>query len=58
MSARVLAEVLGHPRTWAIAIIGLLYYMPVNVYGGLWGTTELMNDHHLSRRRGARPRCR
>ena len=23
--------------------------MPVNVYGGLWGTTELMKDHHLSR---------
>ena len=44
-----LSDVMGHPRTWAIAIIGLLYYMPVNVYGGLWGTTELMQDHHLSR---------
>jgi len=43
-----LSDVMGHPRTWAIAIIGLLYYMPVNVYGGLWGTTELMKDHHLS----------
>ncbi len=40
---------LGNGRTWAIAIVGLLYYMPVNVYGGLWGTTELVNDHHLSR---------
>ena len=44
-----LADVVGHRRTWVIAIVGLLYYMPVNVYGGLWGTTELMKDHHLSR---------
>ena len=44
-----LAEVLGHPRTWVISVIGLLYYMPVNVYAGLWGRTELMKDHHLSR---------
>jgi MFS family permease len=44
-----LADVVGHRRTWLIAIVGLLYYMPVNVYGGLWGTTELMKDHHLSR---------
>ncbi|HZD89037.1 MAG TPA: MFS transporter [Pseudolabrys sp.] len=44
-----LREVVGHRRTWIIAVIGLLYYMPVNVYGGLWGTTELMKDHHLSR---------
>jgi MFS family permease len=46
---RSLAEVVGSPRIWAIAVIGLLYYMPVNVYAGLWGTTELMKDHHLSR---------
>ena len=45
---RTLIEVLGHPRTWVIAMIGMLYYMPVNVYGGLWGTSELMKDHHLS----------
>jgi MFS family permease len=45
---RSLAEVLGNTRTWVIAIVGLLYYMPVNVYGVLWGTTELMKDHHLS----------
>jgi len=43
-----LVDVVGHPRTWVIAIVGLLFYMPVNVYGGLWGTTELMADHHLS----------
>lgn len=44
-----LAGVLGHHRIWVIAIVSLLYYMPVNVYAGLWGTTELMKDHHLSR---------
>jgi sugar phosphate permease len=44
-----LAGVLGHPRSWVIAIVSLLYYMPVNVYAGLWGTTELMKDHHLAR---------
>ncbi len=43
-----LAEVAGHRRIWIIAVAGLLYYMPLNVYGGLWGTTELMKDHHLS----------
>lgn len=43
-----LIEVFGNGRIWAIALIGLLYYMPVNVYGGLWGTTELIKDHHLS----------
>ena len=39
---------LRNPRSWTIAVVGLLYYMPVNVYGGLWGTSELMKDHHLS----------
>jgi MFS family permease len=43
-----LTAVLGNGRMWAIAIVGMLFYMPVNVYGGLWGTTELMRDHHLS----------
>jgi len=43
-----LAEVAGHGRTWTLGIIGMLYYMPVDVYAGLWGTTELMKDHHLS----------
>ncbi len=45
---RAIGDVLGSGRVWTIALIGLLYYMPVNVYGGLWGTTELMKDHHLS----------
>lgn len=43
-----LAAVLGDGRVWALALVGLLYYMPVNVYGGLWGTSELVHDHHRS----------
>jgi sugar phosphate permease len=43
-----LLAVVGNRRTWAIAVIGLLYYVPVNVYGGLWGTTELVRNHHVS----------
>lgn len=43
-----LTTVFGDRRIWAISLIGLLYYMPVNVYGGLWGTTELVRDHHRS----------
>lgn len=43
-----LLTVIGNRRTWAIALIGLLYYVPVNVYGGLWGTTELVHSNHLS----------
>lgn len=45
---RSLLAVIGSGRTWAIAGIGLLYYVPVNVYGGLWGTTELVHNHHVS----------
>lgn len=33
---------------WLIALIGTLYYMPINVYGGLWGNAELTKDHALS----------
>ncbi len=43
-----LADVLGDRRIWIIAVAGLLYYLPVNVYGGLWGTTELVRDRHLT----------
>jgi sugar phosphate permease len=43
-----LADVLSSGRTWAIAVAGMFYYMPVNVYGGLWGTSELMQDHHFT----------
>ena len=45
---RNLAAVIGNARMWIIAIIGLLYYVPINVYAGLWGTTELVKDHHVS----------
>lgn len=40
--------ILRDGRLWAISIVGLLYYMPVNVYGGLWGATELLRDHHFT----------
>lgn len=43
-----LLEVMGSRRTWVIAVIGLLYYVPVNVYGGLWGTSELEHNRHVS----------
>jgi sugar phosphate permease len=43
-----LRAVIGNRRTWVIAVISLLYYVPVNVYGGLWGTTELVHNHHVS----------
>lgn len=43
-----LLAVIGSRRTWVIALISLLYYVPVNVYGGLWGTTELVRNHHVS----------
>ena len=43
-----LSRIATNSRIWIIALIGMLYYMPVNVYGGLWGTTEMTDDHHLS----------
>jgi len=43
-----LRTVVGDGRIWAISVIGLLYYMPVNIYAGLWGTTELIRDHQLT----------
>lgn len=45
---RNLGAVIGNARTWIIAIIGLLYSVPISVYAGLWGTTELVKDHHMS----------
>lgn len=35
-------------RVWLIAILGALYYMPVNVFGGLWGHEDLVRGHGLS----------
>ncbi|MEM6578290.1 MAG: MFS transporter, partial [Pseudomonadota bacterium] len=43
-----LKSVITSSRIWWIAILGALYYMPVNVFGGLWGKSELMTDHGLS----------
>ena len=34
-------------QVWLIALVGALYYMPVNVYGGLWGKAELIADRGL-----------
>lgn len=45
---RNLGAVVGNVRMWVLATIGLLYFVPVNVYAGLWGVTELVKDHHVS----------
>lgn len=34
-------------RLWMIAIAGSLYYVPIGVFGGLWGQSELSIDHGL-----------
>ena len=44
---QALAALTRDGRVWLIAILGALYYMPVNVYGGLWGKTEIMHDRGL-----------
>jgi len=43
-----LAAIIKDGRIWLIAIIGMLYYMPVNVFGSLWGSAELSADHSLN----------
>lgn len=43
-----LKRVVREKRVWWIAILGALYYMPVNVFGGLWGEAELTTDHRLT----------
>lgn len=43
-----LAAVLTRPRIWIIGILGMLFYMPVNVYAGLWGHSALMTTNGLS----------
>ncbi len=35
-------------RIWWIAVLGALFYMPINVFGGLWGKSELSTEHGLS----------
>ncbi|MEL7282761.1 MAG: MFS transporter [Pseudomonadota bacterium] len=41
-------EVASSRSVWLIGVIGSLMYVPVNVFGGLWGNAELLADHHLS----------
>jgi len=43
-----LAVILRDAQVWRVAIVGALSYMPVTVYGALWGNGELMADHALS----------
>lgn len=42
-----LKPLLHDRRIWLIAVLGALYYMPVNVYGGLWGKAEIRADRGL-----------
>ncbi|WP_109465122.1 MFS transporter [Albibacillus kandeliae] len=43
-----LYDILRDSQVWLIAVIGALLYLPINVYGGLWGNSELAQDHGLS----------
>ena len=43
-----LSAVLSNGRVWVLAVVGLLCYMPINVYAVLWGGSELMTDHGVS----------
>ncbi len=43
-----LASVAAQGRIWLFALVGALMYLPINVFGGLWGNAELIADHHLS----------
>lgn len=45
---RALPAILRNRRIWLIAIVSALYYVPVNVYAGLWGKTELQADFAFS----------
>ena len=35
-------------RIWLVALTGALFYMPINVYGGLWGKAEIQADRGLA----------
>lgn len=39
-----LPGLLRNRRLWLIAIVSALYYVPINVYAGLWGKDELQKD--------------
>lgn len=43
-----LKPLLRDGRVWLIAVLGALYYMPINVYGGLWGKAQITHDRGLS----------
>lgn len=43
-----LSKVVKTLRIWLIGLVGALYYMPINIFGGLWGSAELSQDHGLS----------
>lgn len=43
-----LRTVFSSRRIWLIAVVGSLFYMPVNVFAGLWGQQEMIKDHTLS----------
>ncbi|WP_417277642.1 MFS transporter [Celeribacter sp.] len=43
-----LKQVIKSPQVWLLSLVGALIYMPINVYGGLWGNEELIADHALS----------
>ncbi|MFQ6548119.1 MFS transporter [Aestuariibius sp. 2305UL40-4] len=45
---RTLGAVITQGRIWLFAVVGALMYIPINVFGGLWGNAELIADHHLS----------
>jgi Sugar phosphate permease len=42
-----LRQIVKSPQVWLVSLVGALIYMPINVYGGLWGNEELTSDHAL-----------
>lgn len=47
-AAGKLRTILGARRVWLIAVLGMLYYMPINVFGVLWGHDALTQKNGLS----------
>ena len=43
-----LRGVFGSRRIWLIAVLGMLYYVPINVFGVLWGHEALTQKNGLS----------
>lgn len=43
-----LAAVAADRRTWLIALLGMLYYTPINVFGVLWGNDALTSKNGLT----------